>query len=389
VTLNLLVLSYLHRDFDFWKQTTLEFVNNVVQNSEVFVTLFLVKSSSCPHKVESLLDKKIELRQVNLSDKVKADMPFEEAFFDVSNQTKIFQNLEEILTEKVFDLIQLDSLVFSIFTENLRALTSGKLVYRQYFVESAKLNDLAKNLRFSVFKYFSISRLVNKIKQLEEKISQFDYVVTSVPEAVANFKEVKFFVIPNKVPEGVELQTLPSEYKLFFAGDLNLTNIQYSLLWFLNETWEKLREKIPNIELHVLGKTEQWFVDLLRKYPSVHYYSTVADFEQFISDKTVLLLPYSEPFGIYPEFISAMQHGKILVANPNAICCWGLTAMIHYMPARESVKFIEVLSHIYEKDEIRQYFSTQMFNFAKQNINSKYLSKAILRMYFRFLTQNV
>ncbi len=385
---NILVLSYIE-DLETWKKRTLDFVNNAVRQDEVFVTLLLVRSSVKKTNIEQLLDKRVELRPVTLATKAKSETPCLDLFFEPKNSALILGQLEEILVEKTYDFIQVESVVFLQFIDNMRSLSEAKIVYRQYEVESEKLSGQAKSLRFSVFKYFSLSRVINKIKALEEVYPKLDYIFTSEPSQVLSRNDVKFFILPSDVDFNIPRSPVDRGFKLFFVGDLTFIPIQHSILWFLNETWEKLSGTIEGVEFHIAGRSEPWFSELISKRDGVFYYPGVEDYSDFLKDKTILLLPYDTPLGILPEYLQAMQAGKIIVANSNAVCCWGLTAMIHYMPAKESVKFIEVLDHIYQKAEIRQYFSDQIFNFASQNIDKSYLTKVILRLYFRFLTQKI
>ncbi len=388
VTINIFILSVLD-DLEVWKKTTLSYANNLATLENVNVTLLLVSGQTCDTKVDESIGKSLEVRHVRFETKAKGEFTCLDMFFDPKNHTILLNHLEEILTEKTFDFIQLESIIFAQFLPNLRSLSQAKIVYRQYYWESAQMTEFSKSGKFSVFKYFSSSRLINKIKELEQKMPDFDLVITSDPDSLEQYADLNMFVIPESLEGKVRPQELHSSFKLFFVGNLKVVNIQHSILWFLNETWGKLQEKVKDIEFHIVGKSEPWFVDLLSNFENVFYYDQVVDFNKFLQDKSILLLPYDKPLGIWDEYLLAMLRGKIIVAYSEAVCCWGLTPMIHYMPAKDSVKFIEVLEHIYQKPEIRQYFSQQIINFAEQEIDEKYWVKVILRLYYKVLTQNI
>ena len=302
----------------------------------------------------------------------------------------ILSHLEEILTEKDFDLVQFDSIAFMQFYGNIRAMSESKIVYRQFYIESDYWGSLVKKFRLSVFKYLSMTKFVNKLKQYEQSAERFDLVVVSDEKYLDYYGAENVIVIPTQVEKFQFPQVKHNKNnKLFFTGNLKVIKVQYALLWFLNDVWPELLNKLPDLELYIVGESEPWFEELLVNRKNVFYQQKVDDFQQFLQDKLALLLPYETSIGILPAYLQAMLAGKVIVANNKAVCCWGLTAMIHYMAVRENVKFVEVLLHLFSKSEISQYFSNQIYNFAQQTVNLRYLTQVTLRHYHSLLTQNL
>ena len=386
LVLNLLVVSYID-DFEQWKQQTLSFLNDAALEEHVYITLLLILDKSCKKDVEQALNKKIELHKIVFdTPSLKAESNIE-MLFAPENKVKILSKLEQILTEKVFDFIQLESIIFVEFLENLRALSKAQIVYRKYFNESEIWEQRAKKSRFSLFKYLSFNKIANRIKNYEQDLDKLDYVISSQADILDGYTGTNRIIIPHKVDLSFKRKPLPRQFKLFFVGNLKYVTIQYSILWFLNEIWPKLIAKIPQIQFHIIGQAEQWFINLISLQSSVFYYPSVENFDEFIEDKTALILPYQANLGMMQEYALAMMRGKVLISTNDAVCCWGLTAMIHYMSVQEKVKFTEVIKHLHAKTEIQNYFSEQIYNFARQNLNQRYFNRMILQFYNKTLMQ--
>ena len=386
LVLNLLVVSYID-DFEKWKEQTLQFLNDAAEEEHVYITLLLIYDKSCKKDVDTALNKRIELHKIIFeTPSLKAESNIE-MLFAPENKVKILSKLEQILTEKEFDFIQLESIIFVEYLQNLRALSKAKIVYRKYFNESQIWDERAKKSKFYLFKYLSFNKIANRLKIYEQNLDQLDYVISSQQEVLDDYTGTNRIIVPHKVDFSFSKSPLPERFKLFFIGNLKYVSIQYSILWFLNEVWPKLLAKIPQIEFHIVGQAEQWFVNLVNLQSSVFYYPSVDNFDEFIQDKTALILPYQVHLGIMPEYALSMMRGKILISTNDAVCCWGLTAMIHYMSVQEKVKFTEVITHLYGKKEIQTYFSEQIYNFARQNLNHRYFNRMILLFYNRILMQ--
>ncbi len=389
--MNLLVLSYHDDDFRLLTQYTIPTLNKLIKK-QVFITLLYIHPQGYNiEEIINLADNNIEIRSIGFENK-KNYLCFAESFFEPENKTKIINSLEEILIEKTFDIIQLDSIIFSVFMQNFTSLSRDSiLIYRQYFDEIGIVSEKFQTYKLQILKNLSIKRFANRLKNvLEFNIKKFNFVITSVPDIIPNYSySNNYFILPDQLPQKkTEINPKLQIEKIFFAGPLYLTETQRSLLWFINETWNTLQEQIPEIELHLYGKSEKWFTDIITKHSKVFYHSSEeTDLDSFLADKGILIIPYSRALGIFPEFIHAIQMGKLIIAHTEAIHGWGLTAMINFMPARSRDQFIEALMHIYKKSEIQEYFSKQILKFAQEKVNPDYLTN-ILMNFYRLIIKN-
>ncbi len=387
--MNILILTYQDSDFQVFKKHTLPEVNGLINSKHINITLVLVNNTEDKLSIHEKLDSRIELRQVFLPTR-KRNLSTLEWFLDPGNKSHLINNLEEIIIEKTFDIIQLDSIIFAMFTQNIIALSRKSiLVYRQYFDEIEAVQNLSQNYKIAVFKNLAINKLSNRIKSiLEFNHEKFDSIITSSPHYIKQYNyTTNYFILPESLPPKPEQPDQTKfTFNLFLVAPLYLIEIQHGILWFLNEVWPRVLKEIPNLQLHLSGESEDWFTKIIKQKPNVHYQPVVNDMNEYLKDKTILLLPYDKTIGILPEFLQAIFNGKIIIAHTDAVHGWELTAMINFMPVRNSQQFIESILHIYQKNEIQQYFSKQILNFAAEKINEDYLSK-ILANFYRKLVQ--
>ena len=390
--MNILILTYQDTDFQVFEKHTLPNVNRLINRKHINITLVLVNNTDDKVSIHEKLDPRIELRQVFLPTR-KSNLSSLEWFLDPGNKSHIINNLEEIIIEKTFDIIQLDSIIFAIFTHNIIALSHNSiLVYRQYFDEVEAIQKLSQNYKIAVFKSLAINKLYNRLKSiLEFNLEKFDSIITSSPHYIKQYNySTNYFILPETIPPKPE-QTKPTKFtfNLFLVAPLYLIEIQHGILWFLNEIWPRVLKELPNLQLYLAGESEDWFTKIIKQKPNVHYQPSVNDMDEYLKDKTVLLLPYDKTIGILPEFLQAIYNGKIIIAHTDAVHGWELTAMINFMPVRNSQQFIESILHIYQKNEIQQYFSKQILNFAAEKINEDYLSEVLANFYRKLVQKHI
>ncbi len=390
--MNILILTYEDDDFNIFEKYTLTAVNRLINRKHTNTTVLLVNNSNKKENLYSQLDSRIELRPIYLPGQKNAISTLE-WFLEPDNKSHIINNLEEILTEKTFDIIQLDSLIFAMFLQHIYTMSRNSiLVYRQYFDEIEAVSGLSQNYKIAVFKNLALNKLTNRLKSiLEFNIDKFDALVVSDARLIKKYNyPSKYFILPNSLPPSPDLPPEPSKFtfNLFFYAPLYLIETQHGILWFLNEIWPKVLKEIPNLRLHIAGESEQWFIDIIKQKQNVKYYPQVKDIDEFFANKTLMVLPYDKTIGILPEFLEAIYRGKIIIAHTDAVHGWELTAMINFMPVRSAQQFIESILHIYQKNEIQQYFSKQLLNFASEKINEDYLSHVLANFYSKLIKKN-
>ena len=389
--MNILIISYNDNDTQIFEKYTLNQINSLIKNKKINITLLLINFTDDNKDFLNKLDTRIESFFVNFKKKKNYISTFE-YFFVQEYKTQFLNNLQKILTEKTFDLIQIDSIIFSLFFKNIQNLSlNSAIVYRQHFDELEQLQNLSQNFKLSVFKKLTINKLVKKIFSIQKSfINKFDAIITSHAKLIKKYNfPTKYFILPHKIPNKPNsYDKLKFTYNIFFIGPLYLIETQHSILWFLNEVWPKLLREYPNIKLHLAGESEKWFVNIITNKKNVIYYHQIENFENFLEDKTIFILPYDKTIGILPEYFEIMYKGKIIVAHRDAVHGWELTAMINFLPITNADQFIESILHIYHKNEIQQYFYKQMLNFVQEKITNDYLGEVLANFYSKLIKTN-
>ncbi len=378
--MNILILSHIYEDLEFWKTHTLELVNNLSSSYKYTVTLFVVRLGQKDYDLRSLVSERVDYKEVVL--KLAKDEDILEVFFDQNKSKPIYDVLHKVWVSSRFDYVHLESILFLNLISKFRTLDRKRVVYRQYFVESQYYARDDKVGKFSFFRIFTGNKYLNKLVNLETSLhSNVGYLITSVPDFLLNYKGEKFYVVPSEVPEQEEYKFVP-ELKLFYVGDLRLTVIQRAVLWFLNEMWPHLIERFPDLEFYLAGPTETWFKEVVMLQKKVIYAEVEDDLNHFLDQMAILILPHDQALGMFDQYMLALRKGKILIANSGAIRGWGINnIMLHYLPIRKTQRFVEVMENLVTKEDVRKFFSEQMYKFARDNFNFKYLAKLIMNFY--------
>lgn len=132
------------------------------------------------------------------------------------------------------------------------------------------------------------------------------------------------------VPNGVDIEyfnplqnTLQKKNSLVFAGGLNWYPNTAAMVFFAEKIWPLLKQRIPDIEMNVIGQDPPESLLALAKHDDgfkVHGF--VNDVRPFIDSATVYVCPIKDGGGTKLKILDALAMGKALVAD--AVACEGI-----------------------------------------------------------------
>ncbi len=83
---------------------------------------------------------------------------------------------------------------------------------------------------------------------------------------------------------------------------------------FSKTVWLKVQQKNPNLKLYLAGRNmPQWLLDY--KMQNVVIVGEVADSQQFINSKSIMLVPLFSGGGMRVKIIEGMAYGKTIIST--------------------------------------------------------------------------
>ncbi len=269
-----------------------------------------------------------------------------------------FMRTAEYLKDKVFPKI--------LMAEDCRTLyqqrsyeTSHNLKQRAVrWWEYRKL----KNYEPGIVNHFDITTLVTHedIKAMQKQNPSCKY------ELLSNGTDVDKFV-PN--PE-IERKGI------LFAGKLDVWANQLMIMKIVNDILPKIREKVPNAELHLVGATPPPSIsNLENKY--IKIFPDVPDMVPYLQGAELFLHPHEGGSGIQNKLLEAMSCGCPVVTTPTGNQGINGEHGVHLLLGDNSEKLAEYAVKLLSDKEFAQNISENGRNLIVQTHAWKFIFQSV------------
>jgi len=280
-----------------------------------------------PEVIESFENANLNISSVKVDTKIRpfpalknllfSRMPYNAVRFISKDFRKA---LKSLILEIQPKLIILENLYPAAYLEDIRATTDVPLVYRAHNVEHEIWRRTAQNAR-GLKKWYTgiLSRRIHCFEK--DLINKYDILVpiterdADALEAMGNIKPC--FVLPTgytgKIEKCPEIKF--SRPLVAHLGALDWLPNQEGLIWFVEEVWPLLREKIPELEFHLAGRNApDWFVKRLNR-PGIKLHGEIDDAGEFIQSYPIHIVPLFSGSGMRIKIVEGMSYGRVVVTT--------------------------------------------------------------------------
>jgi polysaccharide biosynthesis protein PslH len=229
--------------------------------------------------------------------------------------------LKNILQRETFDIIQVESIFLMGYLPMLRKYATAKVVLRAPNIEFRIWERMAAQAK-NPFKKAYLAMLTRRLRKWElEQINRADAVYTVTINDMDFFKENGCIRPITYIPTGIDITKktdldfsrveFPS---LFHIGALDWLPNQEAVQWFLQNVWNKVHTHFPGLKFYLAGRnTPAWIFNL--NLPNVEVLGEVSDAGEFISSKSVMLVPLMSGSGMRVKIIEGMMLGKTIITT--------------------------------------------------------------------------
>lgn len=228
--------------------------------------------------------------------------------------------LVKLLTEKAFDVIQLEGLYLCPYIPVIRKYSDAKIAYRAHNIEYeiwARTASLSEGFRSRYLKNLS-----KRIKRFEiSYLNSYDILVPITDRDGQILDELGNTKPRHTSQTGIDFASLvPTAKKLefpslFHIGALDWAPNQEGLIWFFNHCWPKIHSENPDLKFYLAGRNApEWFVRHI-KLDGVEYLGEINDAYDFINSKAIMVVPLFSGSGMRIKIIEGMSLGKPIVTT--------------------------------------------------------------------------
>lgn len=293
--------------------------------------------------------------------------------------------LEKILKENSFDVIQFETLFTTPYLATAKKLSNAKMVYRSHNIEHLIWERRAEITKNPLKKWY-LNLLAKKLKDFEtEIVNNFDGIVSiSEIDEETQKKYLNPKVKTTSIPIGFDIAesnpVQPEEISFFFIGALDWAPNEQGLRWFLENVWEAVYKQFPDYKFYVAGRN---IPSELYKWgrKNVEICGEVPSSMEFIENHSIMIVPLFFGSGIRVKIAEAMSLGKTIISTnigAEGILCKNFKEILF---ANTKEEFIQMITHCIENPSLVQSISEYAFQFAKGNFDCDSLAKRLVNFY--------
>lgn len=294
--------------------------------------------------------------------------------------------LVQVLKEKEFDVVQLESIFMGEYIPLIRKHSKAKIAVRTHNIEHmiwsrmiaheknpAKKKYLAlQNARLRVFEY--------RVLQQADAIIP----ITAVDQKYFENWEIRkpYFSSPTGLllekykPD--HSQELP--HSVFHFGSMDWMPNEEAVLWFVQQVWPKVLEAVPAARFYIVGRGMTGRINSL-DLPGVVIAGSAETPEKVYHQYQVMVVPLLSGSGMRIKLVEGMAYGKGIVSTRVGAEGIGVEHRVHCMLADSADDFAASVIELLQQDKRRAALQAAARSFAEQHFDNKKLVKQLLDFY--------
>jgi len=294
--------------------------------------------------------------------------------------------LAKLLTEKSFDIIQLEGLYLCPYIPIIRKYSKALIAYRAHNIEYEiweRTATLSEGLRSRYLRNLS-----KRIKRFEVSyLNSYDLLVP-----ITDRDGIILDKLGNTKPRhtsqtGIDFASLvPTARKLefpslFHIGALDWAPNQEGLIWFFNQCWPKIHQENPDLKFYLAGRNApEWFERII-KLDGVEYLGEINDAYDFVNSKAVMVVPLFSGSGMRIKIIEGMALGKPIVTTDIGTEGIPTENGKNILIANEADRFTEAITQLINDRELSNRIGKSAIGFIQEKFDNLSQAEALVEFY--------
>jgi len=296
------------------------------------------------------------------------------------------EKLISLLKAKEFDIIQLESIFLGNYIPVIKKYSKAKITVRTHNAEHliwermiANENNLVKK------KYLSLQ--TKRLKKFEKNVLQnVDAIVTITDIDKQYFKQWGITTPFHVSPTGIQLpqykvnhiEELPNS--VFHFGSMDWMPNEEAVLWFINNVWDKVLDKVPQAKFYVIGRGMGDRILSLSK-PNVVVIGKIQNAEKVYHHYSVMVVPLLSGSGMRIKMIEGMAYAKPIVSTGIGAEGIAVTANKTCLLANNATDFANSVIEILTSEEKKKSLQNEARLFIEQHFENNFLVKQLVDFY--------
>lgn len=160
----------------------------------------------------------------------------------------------------------------------------------------------------------------------------------------------RIFVLSNIHEVSGSARDFDERSDLYFVGGYQHPPNIDAAEWFVGDIWPRVRERLPDVQFHLIGSKATDAVRALGDAEGVTFHGFVESLEPFLDGCRLAVAPLRYGAGVKGKVNQAMAHGQPVVATPAAVEGLGAIDGEEVLVAEDADAFADAVVRLYEDE---------------------------------------
>jgi sugar transferase (PEP-CTERM/EpsH1 system associated) len=255
---------------------------------------------------------------------------------------RLSRRVRELTRRKAFDAVLVHCAFVSPYVRDvsspIRVLDFGDL-------DSAKWEAYGRHRRFPLSRVYALE--ARRLRAFEERTArQFHHCTVSTDGELEQFRALNLPILCTVIPNGVNIAATAREPSsengrpvIAFVGRMDYFPNIDAAVYFATDILPRIRERIPTVQLKIIGSNPTLRVRRLAHRPGVIVTGHVPDVRTHLENATVSVAPLRIARGVQNKILEAMALGIPVVASPEAAKGIQASSGVHFLEGRDPEEF--------------------------------------------------
>lgn len=303
---------------------------------------------------------------------------------------KLEKKLAHILSSEKFDIVQLESIFVAPYIETIRKFSDAKIVLRAHNIEHLiwwRLANACKN----PLKKFYMKHLASTLENFEKNALQNSDGIAAITQVDADYFFKTGITKPIiSIPVGIDSskiitrETIREFPGIFHLGSMDWMPNQEAMKWFLENVWETVIQKYPELQFSIAGRNmPEWLKKL--KLKGINILGEIHDAHEFMQAHTIMIVPLLSGSGMRIKIIEGMARGNTVISTTIGAEGISCTNEKNILIANSPEEFISQISKCVENHQLCTEIGIQAKQFIAEEFDNKTITNKLIRFYNQLL----
>lgn len=296
------------------------------------------------------------------------------------------QQLIELLQKETYDIIQLEGLYLTLYTETIRKHSNAKVILRTHNIEFQIWERTVATLPLGLKKWY-LQLQTQRLKKFELKqIPQCDAVVAISDNDKNYIQQIAPQIPAITLLVGIDIQQqintkiVAESFSIVHLGGMDWLPNQEGVKWFLENVWHLVLEKFPQTKFYLAGRNiPTSFYE--NKYPNYFVDGEIDNAQNYLLSKAIVIVPLLSGSGIRVKIIENMALGKCIVSTTIGAEGIGTTHNQNILLADTAQGFAEAIAKLFSTTTLQKTIGKNALTFAHENFNNEMLTEKLVSFY--------